>query len=145
MSKIGVRWTQPYVDGVPGIGLVLSCCSPIFLNGKTGGACALDISISALINTIQSYGNIGGYVEEKAIVSANRKIIISTTKSFAREKIMPSLESDDTVTFNEFATESLFEYMKKQKFGIVTAPENGEEKFYVEKMNLKYLLEAHSK
>ena len=116
----------------------------------------MDVSISALINTLQSYGNIGGYVEEKAIVSANREIIISTTKSFAHEKIMPSLESDDTITFNKFATESLFDYMKRQRFGIVTAPENGEEKvyafyyirsvdwFYVEKMNLKYLLEAHS-
>ena len=70
---------------------------------------------------------------------------------------MPSLKSDDTVTFNKFATESLFEYMKKQKFGIVTAPENGEEKvyafyyirsvdwFYVEKMNMKYLLGAFPK
>lgn len=154
MTKFGTRWTKPYVDGVPGIGLVLSCCSPIYLDHKPSGACAVDVSISALINTIQSTGNLGGYVEEKAIVSANREVIISTTKSFAQEKILPSLESDDSITFNKFATEQLFEKMKKSRFGIVTAEENGEEKayafyyiqsvnwFYVEKMNLNYLLEA---
>lgn len=153
----GPVWTRPYIDSIPEIGLVISCCAPLHLqDGGLDGVCAIDISLAELIEELHSAGNSGSYVEEKAIVNDSGQIIVSTTRSFAEAKLRRYHLPDEEVTFADLANPILLDDMKKRRFGVkIWRNEYGEEVvyafchirsvnwFYVEKMNLRKLLADH--
>lgn len=154
-AKAGTTvWSQPYIDSIPELGLVISCSTRLPAQGGSGGVCAIDISLSELIEELHSSGNSGAYVEEKAIVDDSGRIIVSTTKSFAEAKMHRYSSADEDVTFARLDNPSLLADMNSRQFGLKTMTDrNGEEVvyvfchirsvnwFYVERMNMRLLLQ----
>ncbi|MDR0932256.1 MAG: protein kinase [Victivallales bacterium] len=148
-------WTQPYIDSIPEIGLVISCSVPLHvLNMRGSGVCAVDISISELIEALHNTPDAGRIVEEKAIVDSEGRIIVSTTKSFADAVMHRYRRSNEQVVFRKLENDTLLNAMKKRKFGIITVNGNSQAEevytffyissvnwFYVEKINMTRLLE----
>lgn len=144
-------WSKPYIDGIPEIGLVISCSVPLYsAKGRADGVCAVDISLSELIETLHSAGNSGAYVLEKAIVDDSGRIIVSTTRDFANAKLHSYSSSDEEPTFEKLDDEELWNDLKERKFGLkVTRGSDGKmvvysfcrirsvNWFYLEKMSLE--------
>ena len=146
-------WTAPYIDSIPEIGLVISCSTPFYReDGSLNGVCALDISLPKLIQELKSSGNTGTAVEEKAIIDNSGQIIVSTTRSFAEARMRRYRSSDEPLLFAALPDPTLFDTMKKQRYGVTFREENGAEYvyafchirsvgwFYLEKMNLLSLM-----
>lgn len=144
-------WSKPYIDGIPEIGLVISCSVPLYsAKGRADGVCAVDISLSELIEELHSSGNSGDYVLEKAIVDDSGQIIVSTTRDFANAKLHSYSSSDEEPTFAKLDNEELWNDLKERKFGLrVTRDSKGEmvvytfchirsvNWFYLEKLSLE--------
>lgn len=147
-------WTTPYVDGVPGIGLVLSYSTPLGLLGKRGnGICSVDVSLYELIEGLHAAGNAGESVREKAIVDRDGRIILSTSRSFADAQLRRFRDPEEKVEFDGLNNPALISAMQERKFGIYhKRAERGESAvyiythihsvnwFYVEKLDFPTLL-----
>lgn len=146
----GPVWTLPYMDSIPEIGLVISCCAPLFLQNGTDGVCAIDISIPKMIEELRASGNSARFVEEKAIVDAEGRIIVSSP-----QKSSPGHTAGSGQIFAGLNNPALLDYIKKRNFGIrIWQNDQGEEVvysfchirsvnwFYIERMNLRKLLET---
>lgn len=146
----GPVWTHPYMDSIPEIGLVISCCAPLFLQNGTDGVCAIDISISKMIEELHSSGNSSRFVEEKAIVDAEGRIIVSSPQESRHNR-----SADGEPVFADLNNPALLDYIKKRNFGIrIWQNDRGEEVvysfchirsvnwFYIERINLRKLLES---
>ena len=118
--------------------------------GRADGVCAVDISLSELIEELHSSGNSGDYVLEKAIVDDSGQIIVSTTRDFANAKLHSYSSSDEEPTFAKLDNEELWNDLKERKFGLrVTRDSEGEmvvytfchirsvNWFYLEKLSLE--------
>lgn len=151
-------WSRPYIDSIPEIGLVLSCSVPLHvLNMRGSGVCAVDISISELIEELHNSGNSGNYVQEKAIIDNDGQVIVSTTKNFAEAVMHSYRRSDEKIVFRKLEDPVLLAAMKTRKFGVITTRgASGSEDvytfchigsvnwFYIEKLDMKRLLEYSS-
>ena len=146
----GPVWTLPYMDSIPEIGLVISCCAPLFLQNGTDGVCAIDISIPKMIEELRASGNSARFVEEKAVVDAEGRIIVSSP-----QKSSPGHTAGSGQIFAGLNNPALLDYIKKRNFGIrIWQNDQGEEVvysfchirsvnwFYIERMNLRKLLET---
>ena len=147
-------WSPPYIDSIPDFGLVLSCSVPLNLLGtQEDGVCTVDISLSELVEELQSAGSDGPYVLEKVIVDGSGQIIISTNRSFANARLRSNRNAAGEVEFTQLGDPSLLKLMKEQRVGVVTRNVTGREIiyafchirsvdwYYLEKLDMKLLLQ----
>lgn len=146
-------WTRPYVDSIPQFGLVISCSAPFFdASGRLNGICALDISISELIEELRSGGNNTNLVEEKSIITADGEIIVSTTTDFSNAKNQGYATADSTVVFDKLDNRELLSAMKHKRYGVLIQEDDNDDEivyaychipsvnwFYLERMRMESL------